>query len=82
MLISDEPGKWQERIRGFQPNASCRSHSELVLRTSLDAGDPVEFGKQVAELKRKMPWVNILGGCCGTYLEHIESICKNVCSKQ
>ena len=80
-ICSDEPGTWKERIRGFEPNASRRSHSELAKRTSLDEGDEAEFGKLVSELKKKLPWVNILGGCCGTYLGHIESACRNVCKK-
>ena len=81
-IFSDEPETWQGRIRGFQPNASRRSHSELAKRTSLDEGDEVEFGKLVSDLKLKLPAVNILGGCCGTYLGHIESICRNICQKQ
>ena len=80
-FYSDEDGAWKERIRGFQPNSSRRSHAQLESSDSLDEGDSSEFGELIFELKQKLPWINVLGGCCGTHLDHIEHICKNVGQK-
>ena len=79
-FYTDEEGDWKSRLQGLQPNASRKSHTQLEGSTSLDEGDPIEFGQLIFKLKQKLPSVNILGGCCGTYLDHIENICKNVCA--
>lgn len=72
-LDADEP--WVRRLRGLRANASRRSHAELDAATDLDAGDPVELGRQYAELVRRLRHVNVLGGCCGTDHRHIEQMC-------
>ena len=71
-----EGGKWTERIRGIRANASHRSHAELNEASDLDMGDPVELGKQYARLKRRLPHLTVLGGCCGTDHRHLEQIAK------
>lgn len=68
---------WMKRIKGVQPNASSKSHAELNESSHLDSGNPVEFGIQVADLRRQIPHLNILGGCCGTDYNHIEQIANN-----
>ena len=40
----------------------------------LDAGDPVELGRDYAALLRRLPAVNVLGGCCGTDHRHVAQI--------
>ena len=80
LFKTDEEGDWKTRLHGLQPNSSRKSHAQLEAHTTLDEGDPVEFGKLIFKLKQKLPWINILGGCCGTYLDHIENICKNCCA--
>lgn len=65
---------WVKRIGGLRANASKRSHAELEQATELDAGNPVEFGREHAELKRMLPHVTVLGGCCGTDHRHVEQI--------
>src|SRR5690606_29248928 len=67
-------GIWMKRLRGLRANASCRSHAELETMTDLDAGDPVDLGRRYAELRRKLPQINVLGGCCGTDHRHVEQI--------
>jgi S-methylmethionine-dependent homocysteine/selenocysteine methylase len=69
-------GAWFERVRGLRANASTKSHAELDEATELDAGNPVELGRQYRELKGISPQLNVLGGCCGTDHRHIEEICK------
>jgi S-methylmethionine-dependent homocysteine/selenocysteine methylase len=68
-------GAWMRRLRGLRANASRRSHAELDTMTELDVGDPAELGRQYAELRRKFPQINVLGGCCGTDHRHVEQIC-------
>jgi S-methylmethionine-dependent homocysteine/selenocysteine methylase len=65
---------WIGRIRGLRANASERSHAELDQATELDAGNPVELGKQYSMLRGKLGKLNVLGGCCGTDHRHIEQI--------
>ena len=71
-----EGGHWLERLRGLRANASHRSHAELNEAPDLDIGNPVELGKQYARLKRRMPNLNVMGGCCGTDHRHLEQIAE------
>ncbi|MBM3530924.1 MAG: homocysteine S-methyltransferase [Alphaproteobacteria bacterium] len=72
-LKAGEP--WTRRLRGLRANASTRSHAELDQATDLDAGNPVELGKQYADLRSRFRHLNVLGGCCGTDFRHVEQIC-------
>ena len=67
-------GSWVGRVRGVRANASRRSHAELDQATELDAGDPMELGSAYADLRRTLPWLAVLGGCCGTDERHAEQI--------
>jgi homocysteine S-methyltransferase len=71
---------WIHRIRAIRANASSKSHAELDAATDLDAGDPVDLGRRYAELKRRLPRLNIFGGCCGTDHRHVAAICKELAS--
>lgn len=72
--VLDAGARWLERIGGVRANASRRSHAELDQATALDDGNPVEFGREHAELRRLLPRANVLGGCCGTDHRHVEQI--------
>lgn len=61
---------------GAAANASRRSHAELNEAPDLDAGNPEELGKQYARLKRRLPHLNVLGGCCGTDHRHLQQIAQ------
>lgn len=65
---------WVKRVRGLRANASKRSHQELNEAPDLDAGNPVELGREYAALRRRHPQINVLGGCCGTDHRHLEQI--------
>ena len=67
---------WVERIRGLRANASTKSHAELDEATELDAGDPADLGARYADLRTRLPRLNVLGGCCGTDQRHITAICS------
>ena len=71
-LAAGEP--WVDRIRGLRANASTKSHTELNESTELDAGNPAELGAQYAALRRRLPRLNVMGGCCGTDHRHLEAI--------
>lgn len=73
-VIDDAP--WVRRIHGLRCNASRLSHAELDECEVLDDGNPVELAKQYAGLKKRMPWLNVFGGCCGSDLRHITEIAK------
>ena len=72
VLAQQEP--WVQRVRGLRANASGRSHAELNDSPELDIGDPVELGAQYAQLKRLLPHLTVMGGCCGTDHRHVEQI--------
>ncbi len=73
-VLTDAP--WMRRVRGIVANASRCSHSELDNAEKLDAGNPVELGRQVADIRDRFPHISVLGGCCGTDMRHISSIAK------
>lgn len=72
VLGGGEP--WIGRLRGLRANASRRSHAELDEAPDLDEGDPVELGRDYAALRRRLPALTILGGCCGTDHRHVGRI--------
>lgn len=66
---------WLQRIRGVRANASRKSHAELDNSTALDIGDPLELGQDYRALRRVLPNLTVLGGCCGTDERHVGAIC-------
>lgn len=71
-LAANEP--WVGRVRGLRANASRRSHAELDNARDLDAGNPIELGREYRAIVRRLPHINVLGGCCGTDHRHVEAI--------
>jgi homocysteine S-methyltransferase len=65
---------WLKRIGGVRANASRLSHAELDDAEELDAGNPAELGRDYARLRRLLPNLSVLGGCCGTDHRHVEAI--------
>ena len=74
IISTKEP--WLKKIRSLRANASKCTHAELDEAEELDEGDPEELGAQYRTLMKKLPNLNVLGGCCGTDHRHIEAICK------
>ena len=66
--------RWAQRIRGLRANASRMSHAQLNEAPELDAGNATELGQDYAGLKKRLPQLNVMGGCCGTDQRHIEEI--------
>jgi homocysteine S-methyltransferase len=67
-------GSWTSRIRGVRANASRMSHAELNESPTLDIGNPEELGENYAQLKKQLPRLNVMGGCCGTDHRHVAAI--------
>lgn len=67
---------WMGRLQGIVANASRCSHAELDEATELDAGNPKELGQQLAAIQTAFPHINVLGGCCGTDMRHLEEIAE------
>ena len=67
---------WTERIQMVRANASRMSHAELDDATELDDGDPNEFRREHADLREGFPRINVLGGCCGTDVRHLQAIAR------
>lgn len=70
-------GFWIKRLRGIVANASRCSHAELDDAKVLDAGNPIELGAQLAQIRQRFPHINVLGGCSGTDMRHLQSIANN-----
>jgi homocysteine S-methyltransferase len=74
--ILDELGARRGRIRGLRANASRRSHAELDACTDLDAGNPLELGRDYRSLRARLPALTVVGGCCGTDHRHVAAIAE------
>jgi S-methylmethionine-dependent homocysteine/selenocysteine methylase len=76
--VLEEGGGWRARIRGLRANASEKSHAELDEAEELDPGDPVALAGHYRELQKRLPNLNVVGGCCGTNHRHVAEICAAV----
>ena len=65
---------WLKRIGGIRANASRLSHAELDEAEELDSGNPDELGRDYARLRRLLPNLAVMGGCCGTDHRHVEAM--------
>ncbi len=74
--VLEAGGSWLSRLKGLRTNASKCSHAELDDAEALDDGNPNELGLESAALRRLIPGLTVLGGCCGTDHRHIEAIAK------
>ena len=76
LSVLDAGEEWTTRIKMIRANASSCSHAELDEAETLDDGDPEELGRQYAEIRERLPQINVLGGCCGTDVRHVRSIAR------
>ena len=77
-LPAIEPGAWFERVRCLRPNAASMDKVALCSLGHLESGDPVDLGRRMGELAKRYPHLDILGGCCGTWDEHLGEMARNV----
>ena len=71
-------GDWIDRLRGFRCNASSPGRNALR-----DCGDdccdtPDAFAQQCDRLLDRLPRANVLGGCCGSGLLHMEALASRL----
>jgi homocysteine S-methyltransferase len=74
--VLDAAAPWSQRVRGLRANASTKSHAELDESTELDEGDPEDLGARYVEVRKGLPQLNVLGGCCGTDHRHVSRVCE------
>jgi homocysteine S-methyltransferase len=68
-------GESRMRIRGLRANASRLSHAQLDEAEELDSGDPADLAERYVDLRRNLPELEVVGGCCGTDIRHVTAIC-------
>ncbi len=73
-----EPGDWTQRVRIVRPNASPMEKASLCRIGHLEEGDPRELGLLMAAIARRLPDIDIWGGCCGTWDTHLTEIAREV----
>lgn len=73
-----EPGDWVRRIRSLRPNAAKMDKVALCQLGHIEEGDPEDLGRTMGDLARRMPDVDIWGGCCGTWDKHFDRIAHHV----
>jgi len=71
-------GPWLERLRGLRPNASMADKQALCQIGHLEAGDPELLGAQMGGLARRFPHIDVWGGCCGTWDDHLGAIAQQL----
>ena len=73
-----EPGDWIFRVRSLRPNAAKIGKISLCKLGHLESGDPCELGREMGELARRYPHLDVWGGCCGTWKTHLDEIAQHV----
>ena len=73
-----ESGDWILRVRSLRPNATKMDKISLCKLGHLESGDPCELGREMGELARRYPHLDVWGGCCGTWETHLDAIAQHV----
>jgi homocysteine S-methyltransferase len=72
--VLTEGAPWLERVGGLRCNASAKSHAELDESEELDEGDLEELAAHHASIRSRLPYVRLIGGCCGTNHRHVHAV--------
>ena len=75
-----EPDEVLSRLIGFQANASSLDHDQLNEAEKLQADEVSDWGRCMVALNRDFG-VQILGGCCGTGVEHLGYLTRHLAGK-
>lgn len=65
------------RVALLRANASRARHAELDEAEELDDGDPEELADLYTRVLLRHPYLEVLGGCCGTDARHVEAIARS-----
>jgi len=71
-------GPWLERLRSLRPNASMAEKQALCRIGHLEAGEPEMLGAEMGALARRLPNIDVWGGCCGTWDDHLDAMAKHL----
>jgi S-methylmethionine-dependent homocysteine/selenocysteine methylase len=74
--VDRQPKEFVERLIGYQANAASLDHCDLDGAEELLVDDIAEWGQEMLRLNRDYG-VTILGGCCGTGVEHLRYLVTN-----
>lgn len=73
-----EDGPWLQRLRALRPNAAMMDKISLCKLGYLEEGDADDLARRMGDLARRLPQVDIWGGCCGTRGRHLDLIARAV----
>jgi homocysteine S-methyltransferase len=76
LCAENQPKSLFKRLIGYLGNASSLDHCELDGSKTLKSDNFSDWGKQMLKLNRAFS-IKILGGCCGTNVEHLKYIIEN-----
>ena len=71
-------GPWLERLRSLRPNASMAEKQALCQIGHLEAGDPELLGAHLGALAQRLPNIDVWGGCCGTWDDHLAATARHL----
>ncbi|MEA1923477.1 MAG: homocysteine S-methyltransferase family protein [Pseudomonadota bacterium] len=72
-----EPDAVLSRLIGFQANASSLDHDQLNEAEKMQVDEVSDWGRRMVALNRNFG-LSILGGCCGTGVEHLNYLTKHL----
>lgn len=76
LRAAEQPSGLFERLIGYQANAADLDHADLDGSVQLQADDVPAWGQQMLAMNKQYG-VKILGGCCGTGVEHLRYLAAN-----
>lgn len=68
---------WMKRVHGIRVDVLQRRPVEPDVAADLDGSDAPTLAAHYAALRRRFPWINVLGGCSGTDHRHIELVSES-----
>ena len=77
--VLEEGAGWVKRLRGRPRQLLVQEPRRARQFARARHRQPAELGEQYAELLRRFPHINVLGGCCGTDHRHIACIGEACC---
>jgi homocysteine S-methyltransferase len=75
LCAEKQPHDLFDRLIGYQANASSLNHSDLDGSEQLEADEVAQWGEHMLLLNKRYG-VKILGGCCGTGVNHIRYLAE------
>ncbi|KAJ5817300.1 Homocysteine S-methyltransferase [Penicillium robsamsonii] len=78
--LRDLPEEVRSRIGSIRGNASLKSHDELDNSLVLDRGDLSLWAQEFNGILNLLPELKVVGGCCGTDEEHIDTLAGRIYS--